>query len=245
MKQTNGNSGVQWLGILLLAIPAAAAAQDAYTARPANIRAGPDRSYPLVARLPAGAPLQVMGCLDDWSWCDVIFADNRGWAYGPSLSYSYQGDYVPLYTYAPSLGIPIIAFSLGIYWDQYYRNRPWYGNRNDWIQRRPPPHLRPQGPPPQRTLPPPSARHQYAPPPLRAETRSPELRAAPDRLQPGDHRPPNINRPAPAPQGAPPQERIQVNRGEPPGRVQRAEPQENRPPHDAPRGGERRPENDR
>ncbi|MGH8712410.1 MAG: SH3 domain-containing protein, partial [Casimicrobiaceae bacterium] len=73
------------LAVFLVAIPAIALAQEAYTSRTSNVRAGPDRSYPVVATLPPGAGLQVMGCIEDYSWCDVVFADNRGWIYAGSL----------------------------------------------------------------------------------------------------------------------------------------------------------------
>ena len=136
-----------WLGAFLFAVSVAASAQEAFTTRTVNVRAGPDTSYPAVAVLGPGAPVQVIGCLDDWSWCDVAFADNRGWVYSPYLSYVYQGYQVPFYSYAPSFGIPIIAFSLGSYWDRYYRGRPWYGRRDYW-ERRAPVHVRPTGPPP-------------------------------------------------------------------------------------------------
>jgi uncharacterized protein YraI len=135
------------LASVLLAIPVAASAQEAYTTRSVNVRAGPDTSYPPVATLGGGAPVQVMGCLDDWSWCDVGFGYDRGWVYAPYLNYVYQGRRVPFYTYAPTFGIPIIAFSIGPYWDRYYRGRPWYGRRDYW-QRREPQHYRPAGPEP-------------------------------------------------------------------------------------------------
>jgi uncharacterized protein YraI len=165
------------LAVLLIAIPVAAAAQDAFTNRTVNVRAGPDTSYPVVAVLGAGAPVQVMGCLDDWSWCDVAFADNRGWIYAPYLTYAYQGVQVPFYTYAPSFGIPIITFSIGPYWDRYYRGRPWYARRDHWVNRPPPPHVRPPGPPP-RTGPPPATRvmptpRAAPPPPTRVVPLSP------------------------------------------------------------------------
>ena len=80
---------------LLVAISFAASAQQAFTIRSVNVRSGPDTSYPPVAVLASGAPVQVMGCLDDWSWCDVAFGDNRGWTYAPYLNYDYQGARVP------------------------------------------------------------------------------------------------------------------------------------------------------
>ena len=141
------------LASLLVAIPFATSAQEAFTSRSVNVRAGPDTSYPAVATLGGGAPVEVMGCLDDWSWCDVVFGYNRGWVYAPYLTYVYQGARVPFYSYAPSFGIPIIAFSLGSYWDRYYRGRPWYGRRDYWERRAPWQHARPSGPAPRSTPP--------------------------------------------------------------------------------------------
>ena len=136
------------LGALLLCSLGLASAQDAYTSRPINVRAGPNRDYPLVAQLEAGAPLDVHGCLDDWSWCDVSFEeDSRGWVYAGGVSFVYQGDRVPLYSYGPRLGLPIISFSLMTYWGDYYRGRPWYAQRDSWSHRRLPPHQRPPGRP--------------------------------------------------------------------------------------------------
>lgn len=135
------------LGALLLTSAGVASAQDAYTSRPMNVRAGPNREYPLVAQLGEGAPLDVHGCLSDWSWCDVSFDDNRGWIYAGGVSFVYQGGRVPLYSYGPNLGLPVITFSLLTYWDDYYRGRPWYGQRDSWTHRRMPPHTRPSGRP--------------------------------------------------------------------------------------------------
>jgi len=139
--------------VLGLGIAAGAQAQDAWSARPLRVHAGPDRDYPLVAQIGPGQPLEVNGCLSDWSWCDVSFDDTRGWVYSTGLQYAYQGDRVPLYTYAPSLGIPVVTFTLGSYWDHYYRGRPFYGERHRWEHRRMPEHMHPayaprQGPPP-------------------------------------------------------------------------------------------------
>ena len=146
--------GLEWsLAACLAAAAGLAAAQDAYSNRYANVRAGPDRGYPLVAQLAPGTPLQIMGCIDDWSWCDVAFDDSRGWVYAPFLSYVDDGGEVPFYAYAPTFGIPVVVFSLGSYWGDWYRGQPWYGDRDRW-ENRPPPHSRPPGPPPGTSRPP-------------------------------------------------------------------------------------------
>lgn len=126
---------ISTLGALLLAASGIAGAQDAYTAKPMNLRAGPNRDYPLVAQLDAGAPLDVHGCLDGYAWCDVSFEDTRGWMYAGGISFVYNGDRVPLYSYGPRLGLPVITFSLGAYWGSYYRSRPFYAQRDTWAHR--------------------------------------------------------------------------------------------------------------
>ena len=214
------------LASLLVAIPLATSAQEAFTTRTVNVRAGPDTTYPAVATLGGGAPVEVMGCLDDWSWCDVVFGYNRGWVYAPYLTYVYQGARVPFYTYAPSFGIPIVAFSLGSYWDRYYRGRPWYGRRDYW-ERREPRHIRPPGPPPRATVPTfreraeyqggrtPSVGNREAPTgrdyrPREGGAPSPDrrgLQGAPSVSPPPVNRPAQeIRRASPAQQGGPPQE---------------------------------------
>jgi uncharacterized protein YraI len=149
------------LGALLLIVSTAAMAQNAMTTEAADLYAGPDNSYPVVAQLDSNTPIQVMGCLDDWSWCDVALEDTRGWLYSPDITYAYQGGYVPLYSYAPSLGIVVVPFAVDAYWDRYYHDRPWYSRREEWAHRTVN-HRRPPGPPPS-AGPPPRPEHREAP----------------------------------------------------------------------------------
>ena len=130
---------VNVLGFLVAAfaaLPATSQAQQlAYTAKDVNVRAGPARAYPVVAVLRAGTPISVQGCLSDYQWCDVAAGPYRGWLYAGNILYSYQGANVPVLSYGGALGIGIIAFSLGTYWDDHYRGRPWYPQRQQWIAR--------------------------------------------------------------------------------------------------------------
>jgi len=141
------------IGALALSISCAALAENALTTDTASVRAGPDDSYPEVAVLDADSPIQVMGCLDDWSWCDVTFDGNRGWLYSPDITYEYEGGYVPFYTYAPAFSVPVVTFTVDAYWGRYYHDRPWFRERDQWahrvVEHRPPP-----GPPPHRGPPP-------------------------------------------------------------------------------------------
>ena len=126
--------------IALLALPLAASAQQAYTRHGLNLRAGPSNNYPVVARLGGGQPLDVVGCTRGYGWCDVALPDGmRGWLYAPGLDYVNDGNRVPLAGYGAAIGIPIVGFAVGNYWGNYYRDRPWYGERRWWGNAAPPP----------------------------------------------------------------------------------------------------------
>jgi len=105
---------------------------DGYVTGDATLRAGPDRSYPNVAMLPAGAEVVIEGCVDGWSWCDVTAGNDRGWVAGYLLQEEYEGRRVRIPEYGVRIGIPVIAFVFGTYWDDNYRNRAWYGERDQW-----------------------------------------------------------------------------------------------------------------
>ena len=119
------------LGATLLC-SASAFAHEAWTTRQVNARAGPDATYPVVATLAGDYPVDVAGCLSDYSWCDVVFNGDRGWVPGRRLHYSYQSRRVPLYDYGARIGLPIVSFSLLNYWDSYYSARPFYQDRPRW-----------------------------------------------------------------------------------------------------------------
>jgi uncharacterized protein YraI len=144
------------LGVLLLlsGLPFSAAAQDtAYTTTRVNLRSGPDAAYPRIVTLPAGARIDIYGCIDDWSWCDVRWHRERGWVSAGRLDYSYQDQRYGIYAYGPQLGLPILSFVIGTYWNDYYRNRPWYRERARWSQYRPVYRPRPPSRPPIHILP--------------------------------------------------------------------------------------------
>jgi len=122
------------LTVMSLSIFAAtsAFAADGYLTGDVNLRAGPDSSYPSVAMLGAGTSVAIQGCVDGWSWCDVAAGNNRGWVAGNFLQEEYQGRRVLVPSYGVQIGIPIVAFAFGAYWDDHYRNRSWYGERDRW-----------------------------------------------------------------------------------------------------------------
>ncbi|WP_172461861.1 SH3 domain-containing protein [Dyella jiangningensis] len=203
-----------WTFLLSLALAGPAAAQGAngVITSYVDLYAGPDIGYPPVAELPAGTPVAIQGCLDGWRWCDVITMGTRGWVAGTFVQYTYDNQPVIVADYGPRIGIPVIAFSIGVYWDRYYRDRPFYRERDRWysrpIESRPPP--RPPGwrggdhdrdrddrgrPAPAPGRPPPPPVHPSVPPEGRPMP-SAGYRPQPDRAP--EHRPPENRPPSPA-----------------------------------------------
>ncbi|WP_266160075.1 SH3 domain-containing protein [Dyella silvatica] len=183
-----------WLTVLslTLALPAFAQAQESIVIGDVNLFAGPDTDYPNLGVLAAGTPIDVQGCTEDYEWCDVIVGGDRGWVAANYIQYIYQSQPVIVEQYGSRIGVPIVGFVIGTYWGNYYRNRPFFRQRDYWYRRpiisRPPPRPQPGwGPrPPYPGFRPPG--QDVRPPPGQWNRPSPG---------PGDGRPGYGNRPAP------------------------------------------------
>lgn len=205
-----------------MALPAAAFAEEAYTTTAVNLRAGPDADYPLVRWVPEGTGVNVHGCLADYRWCDVEVYGDRGWISASYLVYPYQNSNVPIVTYGPVIGLPLVGFTFESYWDDHYHRRPWYVERQRWAHR-----YRPEYAVPRYRQPPQARPPQYYPPAARPpEYRPPLVQQRPARdpyyrgpdtyggqqyggQQPGYRAPPPVRQPGPpsarppGPQGQP------------------------------------------
>ncbi|MBK8739542.1 MAG: SH3 domain-containing protein [Betaproteobacteria bacterium] len=199
---------------------AAVFAQQAWTTRQVNVRAGPDREYPLVATLDAGTQVEVVGCVEDYRWCDIFHGEIRGWVYAKGLQYAYESRRVPIYGYGAIVGLPIVTFSILSYWDNYYTNRPFYRDRPRWEHRPYPggpgwvpsprepryfpprqrePQVRPQRPGEPQVRPPRPVEPQFRPArPVEPQYRPPrpvEPQVRPQRPADPQVRPPHVERP--------------------------------------------------
>lgn len=116
----------------LFAFGAAAGAQNAYTTGNVNMRVAPGAIYPRITTIPVDSDVTVHGCNQALTWCDTSWARYRGWVSARYLASSYEGRRVYLHDYGPRIGIPIITFSFGTYWDRHYRNQHWYRDRDRW-----------------------------------------------------------------------------------------------------------------
>lgn len=209
-KSVSSRTRGLWVSLFAVAIllPLSASAQlAAITTQAVNMRAGPDRSFPLVTWLPPGTGVNVVGCIDGWRWCDVVWGFNRGWIFARFLSMVFQNQPTVIFNTGAMLGVPIISFSIGNYWGLHYRNRPWWNNRNYWYSRppswnRPPPRPPAVRPPPRPPPRPPVAQPRPPRPPPPSGGRPPSSggsqgggRPPSGGRPPQSGRPPSDNRP--------------------------------------------------
>jgi uncharacterized protein YraI len=144
----------------LLALPAVASAETAWTTDYVNLRSGPDVDYPRVTYLHPGEPVEVYGCVEDYSWCDVDASGERGWVSAQYLDFEYDGARVRVDRYGPQIGLAVVSFALATYWDLHYHHRPWYPQLGYYRVR----HPHHWAPPPPRHYARPAIVRPHAPP---------------------------------------------------------------------------------
>ncbi|WP_315729182.1 MULTISPECIES: SH3 domain-containing protein [unclassified Bradyrhizobium] len=120
-----------WIAAALLATaPVSAIAAPGVVRNTVTLRAGPGTEFPAVDRIPAGARVNIHGCIRGGAWCDVSYAGERGWVAATSLAYLYGRQYVYLPDYVDD--VPIVPFVVASYWGSYYIGRPWYHRHAYW-----------------------------------------------------------------------------------------------------------------
>lgn len=164
----------------------------------AEVRAGPDESFPAVGALRNGEFVQVHGCVEDYQWCDISDDSLRGWMSARHLSYRAQNQPLVIADHGPSLALPVLTFVLAAYWADYYRDRHWYHNHSHWHNW----HYRPR--PPHIGYPPPRPPHLQPRPPRPPQgVRPPAVR--PPAVRPPNPRPPHAGNAPSRPDMRPPQ----------------------------------------
>ncbi len=118
--------------LVATAVPLASASAQTmrgYVSVPARLYSGPLRDYPSVRTLRRGAVVSVLGCLRDWTWCDVTYRGTRGWIAGNALRVRRDGRRRGI---GANMGVGVTTFTFGSYWDDHYRGRSFYGQRQRW-----------------------------------------------------------------------------------------------------------------
>jgi uncharacterized protein YraI len=112
----------KWMVVALLVLPTSALAQLDHTIDAVNLRAGPDRAFPVVAWLPARTDLTIVGCIEDRQWCDVVVGRRRGFVHTRYLAQRFN-----------QRTVPIVTFNVKDYWDAHYTRQSWFPTYVDWV----------------------------------------------------------------------------------------------------------------
>ena len=140
MKTINLLAGACLLFTAFASTPAFA---DSYAFIPTDIslRAGPAKNYPVVKTLPSENIVIVNACLRDYSWCDITTMSKKrrpaahGWVQAKYMQYAYRRNSQFYIRPRQNLDAPIARFELIPYWDAYYRDQPFYRDRNNYLPR--------------------------------------------------------------------------------------------------------------
>ncbi|SDE93999.1 SH3 domain-containing protein [Limimaricola pyoseonensis] len=92
-----------------LALPAFAQATASATAD-LNIRSGAGPAHEVVGMIPAGQEVEVSGCLEPATWCEVTHDGVTGWASGGYLTAIIDTTPVVIYESADAAGITTITY---------------------------------------------------------------------------------------------------------------------------------------
>lgn len=117
-----------------LALPATA--QQAEVTADLNLRAGPGTEYPVIETIPDGRKVRVYGCEDGYDWCDVGWRNARGWVFTDYLDYRHNGRWRPVSDWGSTVGLPLLAFSFGSYFDNHYRDSVYNNEVRGWASAR-------------------------------------------------------------------------------------------------------------
>lgn len=124
-----------YVALAFLALTASSAwAQNAYPVQNINLRAGPGSHYPVVEILARGEKLDILGCLDEMTWCEIETADGEfGWVSSYYLQASNRSS-LSLYDLNQNGDIRIIIFKPNNYWDRHYKRKDFYKDRDHYIR---------------------------------------------------------------------------------------------------------------
>ncbi|MDO5603540.1 MAG: DUF1236 domain-containing protein [Paracoccus sp. (in: a-proteobacteria)] len=95
--------------IASLAVAGAAFAETNATAgTDLNMRSGPGVQHEVIGVITGGDEVVVNGCIESANWCEVVYKDETGWAYGDYLAAKIGEEFQPLYPHRQEIGVTVI-----------------------------------------------------------------------------------------------------------------------------------------
>lgn len=73
-----------------------------------NMRSGPGVWHDVTGTIKGGDELTVKGCIESANWCEVVYQDKTGWAYGDYLAAKVGEEFKPIYPNRQEIGVTVI-----------------------------------------------------------------------------------------------------------------------------------------
>ena len=89
--------------------------------------------FPVVTAISANSSVDIHGCLDGMTWCDVSAAGTRGWVSASYLAHDMDGQRMVLPEASVRIEVPTVQYDTATYWDDHYRDQAFYAERDQWI----------------------------------------------------------------------------------------------------------------
>jgi uncharacterized protein YraI len=97
------------LGVATVTTPALAVTAYSPTGH-LNVRSGPGFQFPVVSQIQTNVPVEITGCVSDYSWCSVALPGGvTGWASAPYLVTKAAGQPKNMSVVGAQLGIPVVV----------------------------------------------------------------------------------------------------------------------------------------
>jgi uncharacterized protein YraI len=98
------------MGAAVVAAPALAVVMAFSPTGNLNVRSGPGFQYQVVNKIAANVPVEITGCVSDYSWCSVALPGGvTGWASAPYLVTKATGQPKNMGIVGAQLGVPVIV----------------------------------------------------------------------------------------------------------------------------------------
>ena len=98
----------------LAALIASGSTAFAFTGEVSNnlhMRTGPGEQYQIITTVDSQSDVEVHGCLEKVTWCDINWGSIRGWAAGEYIVYRSDEGIKPLPLAGDMIGIPVVTFT--------------------------------------------------------------------------------------------------------------------------------------
>jgi uncharacterized protein YraI len=132
MKYESVLAAVAFLMVAGLSVLAHGASITGFANASTYLHAGPGQDFPIVAHVPPGADIRIVGCSQGFIWCDVAWNGNRGWIAGRFLDSLMNEEHVNVVERGASINMPKVVFEQRTYWRTHYRDYPFYGSPRYW-----------------------------------------------------------------------------------------------------------------